>query len=318
MTDKPDLIALRYYVAVVEQGSYSSAASRLRLTQPAVSRQILNLERSYQVRLLKRNGQRFEMTEAGKQLFAEAKEIVARVDRLQHLVGTAAQEPSGTLSIGVSWAVAESFLPQLLARFCSRHPKVFIRVIQDSNDRLADALAMRRLDVAVLFDKPRESELEFLALRDEPVGLIAPCQARAFAQAEEVDFADAFALPLVLPHQGWGLRDVIERTCAEQGIRMQVAIEADNLPVTKRLVAAGLGYTIATRGSVQEEVARAQLRFLPIRSPAIVWRMHASTLKGDALTLAQKAMLHELQRCVGDSPGAALPASAPADEPAAG
>lgn len=295
MSDSLDLIALRYFVAVVEQGSYSRAASRLRLTQPAVSRQIQNLERAYKVRLLKRNGHRFEATEAGKRLFLEAKDIVARVDRLAHLVGTASQEPSGTLSIGVTWATSESFLPDLLKNFRSLYPKVFIRVIQDSNDRLADALAMRRLDVAVLFGRPRESQLEFLHLLDEHAGLVVPYAMREFAGSESVDFARAFELPIILPHKGWGLRDVIEQQCLAQGIQMNIAIEADNLPVTKRLVIEGLGCTIATRGSVHEEINRSQLRFVPICSPHLVWHMHAATLKDDILTMAQKAMLQELE-----------------------
>lgn len=304
MSDSLDLIALRYFVAVVEHGSYSRAASRLRLTQPAVSRQIQNLERAYKVRLLKRCGQRFEATEAGTQLYLEAKDIVARVDRLAHLVGTAAQEPGGTLSIGVTWATSESFLPELLMRFRSRYPRVFIRVIQDSNDRLADALAMRRLDIAVLFGKPRDSQLEFHHLLDEQAGLVVPYAMREFAHGQPVDFARAFELPIILPHRGWGLRDVIEGQCAAQGMQMNVAIEADNLPVTKRLVIAGLGCTIATRGSVQEEMIRSQLRFVAIHSPSIEWHMNAATLKGDALTMAQKVMLQELvlhTRALGDA-----------------
>lgn len=307
MIDRLDLIALRYYVAVVEHGSYSRAASKLRLTQPAVSRQIQNLERAYKVRLLKRNGQRFEVTEAGKQLFLEAKDIIARVDRLEHLIGTAAQEPSGTLSVGVTWATSESLLPELLMRFRSRYPKVFIRVIQDSNDRLADALAMRRLDIAVLFDRPRESQLEFHPLVDEEAGLIVPHRLKEFAHCAEIDFSKAFQLPIILPHKGWGLRDVIERQCAAHEVQVNVTIEADNLPITKRLVLAGLGYTIATRGSVQEEASRSQLRFVAIRSPSIVWKMHAAMLMGDAMTMAQKAMLQELQfqvrRSIRDSMG---------------
>ncbi len=295
MTEKLDLIALRYFVAVVENESYSRAAVRLRLTQPAVSRQIQHLEQTYKVRLLRRTGQKIEVTEAGKELFLEAKEIVARVDRLQHIVGAAAREPSGILSIGVTWATSEVFLPQLLMRFRERYPNVFIRVIQDSNDRLADALATRRLDIAVLFGKPREAELDFHLLSEEPAGLVVPSRCTEFAVEEGVHFARAFTLPLILPHRGWGLRDLIEKQCADQGLRLNVVVEADNLPITKRLVIAGHGYTIATHSSVLDEIRRSELQFIAIRSPSIVWQMHVAILKDDVLSLAQKALMAELQ-----------------------
>lgn len=303
MNTKINLNALRYYIAVVESGSYSQAARRLRLTQPAVSRQIQYLERTYKTRLLRREGRRFEVTEAGEQLMIEAKEILNRFDALEHVVSTAAKEPSGTLSIGITWSIGESFLPLVLMHYRTKYPKVFLRVIQDSNDRLADALVTHRIDIAVLYHRPRESELEFSPLLDAEVGLIAPYGTQSFTLdatplPESMTLSQALQYPLILPHKGWGMRDLIESHCDGQNVGLNIVMESDSLPLAKSLVLAGHGYTLVTRGSVNEEVRRSELRFIALHSPSIAWHMYAATRKHYSKTLAQETMMEELRNYI--------------------
>ncbi len=306
MNAKADLIALRYFLAVAESGSYSRAASGLRLTQPAVSRQIQFLERSYNTRLFRREGRRFEVTETGKQLLTEAKAILSRFDALEDVIGVASREPSGTLSVGATWAAGESLLPHAIARFRAKYPKVFTHVMQDSSDRLADALVARKLDIAVLYHRPRESELDFVPLMEIELGLIAPMGKPEsvpddLSSRKSITLSRVSRLPLILPRKGQVLRDLIESNCTRQKIAPNIVMESDSMPLSKSLVLAGHGYTIVALGGVYEEVLRAELQFIPIHSPSIPWRMFAATSKDRVDTLAVKAMSQELSAFIRSS-----------------
>lgn len=306
MHAKADLIALRYFLAVAETGSYSKAASSLRLTQPAVSRQIQYLERSYNTRLFRREGRRFEVTETGTQLVFEATAILDRFDALEGVIGEASREPSGTLNIGATWAVGESLLPPAIAKFRAKYPKVFVHVMQDSSDRLADALVERKLDIAVLYHRPRENELDFVPLMEVELGLISGTGKRPRTGAElpagkALTLSQVSRLPLILPARGQVLRDLIEANCARQRIAPNIVMESDSLPLSKSLVVAGQGYTILALGGVYEEVQRRDLRFIPITSPPIPWRMYAATCKERTKTLAVEAMSRELSAFIRSS-----------------
>ncbi|MGD9944494.1 MAG: LysR family transcriptional regulator [Burkholderiaceae bacterium] len=299
MKIKSDLATLRYFLAVVESGSYSRAASAMRVTQPAVSRQVQSLERSYNTRLFRREGRRLEVTEAGKQLVIESQAILARFDALHDVIGIASREPSGLLSVGSPWVTGESMLPQVLGRFRQKYPKVFVRLVQDSTDRLADALVARDLDIAVLYHRPRRSELEFVPLMEIELGLIAPTAeqgrlARRLAAREEMTLLEVSRLPLILPQKGQVLRDLIEGHCERQGVAANIVMESDSFPLSKSLVLAGHGYTIVAFAGVYDEVRRSELRFIRIRSPSIPWRMCIATSKHHLQTLALKAMKREL------------------------
>ncbi|MCK9512207.1 MAG: LysR family transcriptional regulator [Pigmentiphaga sp.] len=303
MRNKADLTALRYFVAVAEQGNYSKAAAALQITQPAISRQIQTLERGYKVRLFRREGRRLEATEAGEQLLNEAKAILARFDALEHTVSMAAKAPSGILSIGITWATWatwESLLPQVLTQFRAKYPGVFLRVMKDAPDRLTAALMAHRIHLAILTHSPTESELETLPLMTTSAGLIAPySMARSVPLPRTADpsisFAQALALPLILAPKGRALRDLIDVHAERQGIRPNLVMESDSLPLSKSLVLEGHGFTIATQGSVYDEVLRSKCRFIPIHSPILPWRMYAATSKSHSQTLAQQAMMREIR-----------------------
>jgi DNA-binding transcriptional LysR family regulator len=171
--------------------------------------------------------------------------------------------------------------------------------MQDSSDRLADALVSRELDIAVLYHRPRNSELEFIPLMEVELGLVVPKETGGLIPAdlvglEAMTLAQVARLPLILPRKGQVQRDLIENSCKRQRIEPDIVMESDSLPLSRSLVAAGQGCTILALGGVHDEVQRGELRFIPIHSPSIPWRMFAATAKNRTETLAVKAMAIEL------------------------
>ncbi len=293
-----DATSLRYFLAVAESQSYSGAARMLRITQPAVSRQLQSLERSFGTRLLRRDGHRFVLTDAGRQLALHARDIVARIDALQDIVHEASRQPRGPLSLGVPWAAGEYLLPEVLRRYRKKYPQVTLSARQGNSDRLADDLVAGTLDIAVLYQNPRRNELEFIPLLDLPLGLVAPPpHAKPPVQLRNrkfVPLAEAVALPLVLPSRGHVLREMVEEACAKGKTTPSIVMETDSATLSKALVRSGQCFMVMAHIGVHDEVERGELRFIPIGSPEMHWRMSIAVRRDKPRSLAIDAMSAEL------------------------
>lgn len=297
MAGEIDIKALRYFLAVARHAGYSRAASGLRITQPAISRQVQALERVFNTRLFRREGRLFLLTDAGDKLAQHARDIVGRVDQLTDIVGIAASEPAGRLSIGMPWMAGEYLLPRVVQRYRKRYPQVFLNAVQGYSDGLADALVRGELDLAVLYGKPRSAELTLTPLIAMELGLVAPPVSRGYAalgQRGKVTFEEALSLPLIMPSSGHGLRDLVERMGAAHKHRLSIVMEADNIPLLRSLIENGLGCSILAFGAVHEHVRARRLRFFSIHTPNLPWTMSLAVRKDKPVTPAVKAMMSEL------------------------
>ncbi|MFI5239424.1 MAG: LysR family transcriptional regulator, partial [Gemmatimonadales bacterium] len=170
---------LRVFAAVAEHGGFSRAAVVLRLSQPAVSKSVQELERQVGLALFDRSGRAPRLTEAGESLFARARELfgVARIaeEELRAFGGL----ERGILRVGASTTVATYFLAPLLARFHAAHPGVALRVLSANTRAVARRLLEGRLDIALVegpvsheritVSRWREDELVVIAAASHPL-----------------------------------------------------------------------------------------------------------------------------------------------------
>lgn len=295
-----DVKALRYFVAVATRGSFSLAAAHLRITQPAVSRQIQAIERAYQTRLFRRDGRQFVLTEAGQVLFEQACAIVERLDAVENAVRSASREPAGRLTVGATTAVAEALLPTVIQRYRARYPRVFIHVVQAESSELKELLTGGVLDVALLYGEPRPGESSLLPLVDLHLGLVAPPAPGArrkdpIGERSDITLAEAAALPLIFPARGHALRKRIEAACTQIGATPNVVLESQSHLLSKALVRAGVGYMLVGNLGVHEEVNSGALRFVPLVQPGITWRMSV-TVRGSKIPgLAAQKFVQEVK-----------------------
>lgn len=297
MASEPDIKALRYFVAVARHAGYSRAASEMRITQPAVSRQIQALERSFNVRLFRREGRQFVLTEGGQTLFEQANEILGRMEALHDRVSQQARQPAGRVSLGMPWAAGEYLLPSILQQYRKRYPQVALHVIQAYSDVLADGLASGELDLAILYGRPRAAELSFTPLMNLQLGLIAPPLELGdpdhLGTQGRVSFARAMRLPLILSSRGQALRDLVEKVSAEQGLSPSIVIEVESLVLSRALVQVGEGYSLLAYGGVHELVEAGKLRYFSIHSPSLPWSMSLAVRRDKHVTPAMSAMMDE-------------------------
>src|SRR4051812_27838606 len=145
-----ELRLLRYFTAVAEEGHVGHAAARLFISQPALSQQIRALEDQVGVPLFTRHPRGVELTEAGAVLLAEAREVLARAERLEQTVGELARGEADALSIGIPPGVPPGLLPELVARFREVHPDARLEVRQLTTPDQLEAIGSGSLDIGLV------------------------------------------------------------------------------------------------------------------------------------------------------------------------
>jgi LysR family nitrogen assimilation transcriptional regulator len=238
---------LRYFVKIVEAGSFSRAASVVHIAQPALSQQIAELEQRLGVALLQRSARGVRPTAAGDVLYKEASAILHQLDQLPGVVRSSTGEAEGTVSLGFVSSLAPAlvgFLDECRAAF----PKVVIRVSDGDSLSLEGKIASASVDLAILYEdafataltrKPLFRQKLFLVSRRPVTG---PGKAISLKQVAE--------LPLVLPGVANGRRVLIERVFAEAKLKPNIILEADTLVSEMWSVRNEVGCTILPVGDL--------------------------------------------------------------------
>jgi DNA-binding transcriptional LysR family regulator len=298
-----ELRQLQYFVAVVEEASFTRAAARLHLAQPGVSAQIRQWERELGQPLLDRSGRSVTVTEVGEAVLAYARAALAAVEGIRSTVDEFTGLLRGRVAIGLlSGAVIGAFdVPALLADFHDDHPEVEISLTEDNSERMLAALHAGALDIAVigLAEEAPPPGISLQILIDVPlVAAVAPDDPLlAPRDRSSVPLAALGDRPLISLPRGTGLRGVLERACAQAGIRPRIAFEAAAPQVLAQLAARGLGVAVIPALPAQA-AAELGLRTLAITGPrprgrvALAWRT-----RGPAGPAA-RALLERLRRAL--------------------
>lgn len=267
-----DLPQLRTLLAVAELGSLSKAADRLRIAQPALSRQIRLLEEELGSRLFERHGRGMVITDTGRQIVGRASRIMSEVNGIFGDIADLSESLTGHVVIGMPPTVAEIVTVPLVAAFRKSHPNMELRVVSAFTGYLLDWLQRGEIDIAVLYDPRPTRSLRSTPLLQESLFLIGPA-GHPFSLYRAVPFRQLGEETLFLPSRQHGLRSILERYAADAGITLKVGVEADSLSILKDLVKNGLGTTILPLPSIHEDVASGRLTAAPLIDPAPTRRL---------------------------------------------
>lgn len=238
-----ELRQLRYFVRVVELGSFSRAAADLDLVQSALSQQIAKLEGELSARLLTRSAQGVAPTEAGIAFFREAQLTVRHADQAVRAAHDA--RLSGTVSIGLPPTVASVLGVPLLLAMRERYPDVRVHLVESLSGHLANLLNARQLDLAVLYGSHPGRRWNVTPLLEENIFFIQSA-AKPILDGlnERISLTKLQAVPLILPSATHGLRLFLDAAFARARITPLLAAEIDSLAMLMDAVDAGLGGTL--------------------------------------------------------------------------
>jgi DNA-binding transcriptional LysR family regulator len=256
-----DTRQLAAFCAVVELRSFSQAAERLGVTQPAVSMQIRALEERLGHRLLDRSGRRVEPTEAGTRLYQGAQRLIAFEEQLlDEVAGVEEGELRGRLEIGASTGPGDQVVPLLLCEFQRRCPEVAVSLAIYDTQMIVDMVAERELELGVVGASRKHRGVVFEPFfRDDVV--LACLPDHRFA-GRTISLEELRSEPVIVMQEGAGVRQVLEDELRRHGVRMRdldVKLELGLQESVRSAVMAGYGIAFISASALEAELAAKQL-----------------------------------------------------------
>jgi DNA-binding transcriptional LysR family regulator len=256
-----DTRQLAAFCAVVERKSFSQAAERLGVTQPAVSLQVRSLEKRLGRKLLDRSGRRVEPTEAGLALYRGAQRMLALEGQLiEELDAGEEGELGGTLEVGASTGPGSTVVPVLLCEFQRENPGVAVSLSISDTQSVVDRVAERELELGVVGAARRHRGVVFEPFFRDEVVLACPPGHR-FA-GRSVSLEELREEPLIVMQEGAGVRQIIEDELRGLGLRLRdldVRLELGLQESVRSAVQAGYGVAFISRSAVESELAAGTL-----------------------------------------------------------
>lgn len=238
-----DLKRLQFMVRVVETGSFTRAATALRIAQPALSQHMQALERSAGTKLLVRGKDGVTPTPAGRVAYRHAKTLARQLDRARTEVRMLATTPAGRVTVGMSpHSQARQLIQPMLTATAARYPDILLHVSENFEGVLAEDLRLGRMDMALLYEiSPRPG------FRSEPVSTEELCLVGSRALLGPAVAGLTASVPLLLPSTAHVIRQLVEAVYSRRRIRPDVVAEIESYETLAAAVAEGVGATVLPR-----------------------------------------------------------------------
>jgi DNA-binding transcriptional LysR family regulator len=249
-----ELRQLEYFLAVVEEGSFTRAAARLYMVQSSLSASLLGLERELGTELFIRGRRGAELTDAGRALVGPARDTIDDIDRARDVVAEVKGLFRGSVRVATVPVPRSVDVVDTIAQFRERHPAVQVHVLYDGAQDLLTLVPAGEVDFAVTPLTPRSGP----GLRFEPVlrtPLVVMCPAgHRLAGAHDVQVRDLLDEPVIDLPRGWWVRELFDRMFQEQRLAREVRLEVNEWFGLLTMVDRGIGISYGPHALVADAV----------------------------------------------------------------
>ena len=246
-----DLADLRAFVAVAELNSFRAAADAIHLSQPALSRRVEKLESALGVRLFERTTRSVSLTAVGRDFSRKARSLLDDLeDSLLSMQAVAASQ-QGEVVIACVPSAVYYFLPKVLRDFHDQHPRIRVRIIDDSANAALESVARGEADFGINIIGTQEPEIEFEAILKEPF-VVACHRSHPLARLKKASWAQLAQYDFMTVDKSSGNRLLVDLALANSAIRPSWCFEAKHVSTLLGLVEAGLGVAVVPRLSMPQ------------------------------------------------------------------
>ena len=266
---------LLYFLRIAELGSYRKASEALRIAQPALTRQIKNLEAQLGVELLNRHSDGVTPTSAGVLLVERARFILSQTEQAWADVVAEGTVPRGTVTFGAPASIAELLFPRLSRAYLSRYPDVKLRFYEGVG-RLYDWLMNNEIDLAILPNSrlTEKRDLRLIRFAGEAVYLVG--RPGELDHRNVCTVEDILHRPLILTAPPSTVRSWLDGIVGGLGRELRIVAETESLHIQKSLVRAGLGYALLPHSAVWGAFQEGAISICPVESwslaRVLAWR----------------------------------------------
>lgn len=274
---------LQYAIRLSKTLNFSQVAEQLHISQPALSKQILNLESELGVRLFDRSSTPMVLTPAGEHFIRGAEDLLYREDQLIRSMEQFRSGEAGQLTIGITPFRSSYMVPEIVRQVRTAYPNIKIKLQEAGSEQLRKDVAEGKFDFAVVNLPVENSILDVIPLESDRLVLLGTNTFFASYHIDpdirEMDFAQARELPFIVVGHTQEMRFLFERLCAMSDFHPNVAVEVVNLTTAWTMACTGTGATILPEQFVSAKIRSSpEIRAIGIqntvytRQPAIVTR----------------------------------------------
>lgn len=290
-----NLNQLRVFKAIFEEQSITGAARRLRISQPAVSKQLAELESALGAPLVDRLPRGIRLTQAGEIVQHHARRIFRAEEDTEQALAELMGLGRGRLSVGASTTIGSYLVPRVFGDYHLAHPGVVLELEIANTAAIQSAVAEGRLDLGLTegFVAGESLEVSVFA-HDEMVLIVSP--RHPWATERHIAPSALTQTPLLARERGSGTRDVVEAELAKIGVEVEPAMSLGSTEAVKNAVAQGLGAAFLSRITVELELHVGVLAEVSVDGIAIRRGLHRVMQRGKHPSVATSAFLQTLRR----------------------
>lgn len=259
-----DIKQLKTFICVAESGSLSRASDRMRIAQPALSRQIKLLEHEVGVSLFDRHVRGMDLTEAGKELLARVSGPIYQLEQSIYDIKSLSAGVTGHVTLGVLPTISSAFSVRLMELAGERSPGVTLRLREAYSVNLVEWLQSGEIDAAFLYGPASAYHLRTKELLTEDIVMLSPPGSLG-GGGKSIHIKEIAKLPLALPSRPYGPRVIVDRIAREAGVTLEAAFEIDSFWIISAMVKAGHCHAFMPVSSVAEESAAGLIELRRIR-----------------------------------------------------
>lgn len=290
-----DIKQLEYFVCVSELGSFTRASITLDVAQPALSRQIRQLEVELGQSLLIRNGRGVYCTEGGTLLLEHARGILHQIDRARSELEQLRGVRHESIAVGLPPTLARFLTLPLVTTFNSRMKGATISVSEGLSNQIQELLIKGRLDIAVLYNNQESPDIDAVQFHEEELFLIEQVN----PSAEKVVTLDELAMiPLVMPSRQHAFRLLLEEAMNAHKLSPNYAVDIDGVSTILELVTHGLGSAILPKNAIVNFAQSHEVQLRRIGEQGLFARLSLATSTRRPHTMLQKSTIELIKELI--------------------
>lgn len=297
-----DTRQLRYFAAIVEYGTLSSAAVNMRVAASALSHHLTNLEADLGVTLFERKPRGMEPTAAGHRLYEHAKLILKAMRAAEADLREAGGEVAGAVSLGMAYSAVKAIGVDLVRRVIEDYPRLDLALTESLSGATLVNLMATDVDLALVYNPPSDPLLRTIPVLEERMVLIGKEEIIGSSN-DPVTFNELLELPLIMLRQGISARAIIDDVNLLKKIEGRTNLQMNSVQAIGGSLEAGLGCLIGTKLFMREQLARGTLHFRPIIEPELYRTLHVCSLTNRPPTYALEAVRNLILQLIAASVG---------------